>query len=168
MGYATVNDVKFFLPNAITTEGSNPTTSFLHPNPESIQDGDVDLDVGTIEGYIAQADQYINGELAAVYQVPLVKVNNGGIVSYPAPIPSISARLAAKFIWEQRLTGADKAAGDFIENHYKQAMIELNETIRGNRRLLGQNGQVGSRFSRDSWHQVPPYPAKEPPQAGQI
>jgi len=100
--------------------------------------------------------------------VPLKKVNTGGIVSYPYPIPSISARIASKFIWEQRLTGADKAAGEFIENHYKQAMLELNELVRGNRRLFGQNGQMGSRFSRSAWHHIPPYPAKEPPQPGQV
>ena len=168
MGYATVDDVKFFLAEAVSTEGSNTTPSFLNPNPESILDGDINLDVGTIEGYIAQSDQYINGELSSIYMVPLKMVNTGGIVSYPAPIPSISARIAAKFIWEQRLTGADKAAGEFVENHYKQAMLELNELVRGNRRLFGQNGQMGSRFSRASWHQIPPYPAKEPPQAGQI
>lgn len=166
MGYAEVNDVKFYLADAVSTENSNPV-SFFNPNPESIMDGNLGTDVGTINGYIAQADQYINGELSAIYMVPLKKVNTGGVVAYPAPIPSISARLAAKFIWEQRLTGADKAGGDFVENHYKQAMTELNEIVRGNRRLLGQNGQMGSRFSRASWHHIPPYPAKEPPQSGQ-
>lgn len=168
MGYSEVNDVKFYLAKAISTEDSNPTPSFLNPNPESILNGDDDTEVGSIKGFISQADQYINGELSSIYMVPLKKVNTGGLVGYPAPIPSISARLAAKFIWEQRLSGADKASGDFIENHYKQAMIELNELVRGNRRLFGQNGQMGSRFSRASWHQIPPYPGKEPPQAGQI
>lgn len=157
MGYSTVDDVKLYLSEAVTTEGSNPTPSFYNPNPESLLNID-------IENYIDQADQYINGELGAIYMVPLKMVNMGGIVSFPMPIPSISARIAAKFIWEQRLTGADKASGEFVENHYKQAMVELNELVRGNRRLFGQNGQMGSRFSRASWHHIPPYPSKEPPQ----
>lgn len=160
--YCTLNDVKAYIPEAIQTQ-PDPITppSFLHPNPVSITDDDLEI-------YIAQADQYINGELSTIYMTPLKKINLGGIVTYPHPIPSISARLTAKFLWEQRLTGADKAAGDFIDNHYKQAMNELNEIVRGNRRLAGQNGQMGSRFSRSSWHHIPPYPAKEPPQAGQI
>lgn len=160
MGYATSDEVKFYLADAVSTEGDNPLPSFLNPNPESILDVD-------LENYISQADQYINAELGSIYMVPLKKVNMGGLVSFPPPIPSISARLAAKFVWEQRLTGADKASGEFVENHYKQAMLELNEIVRGNRRLFGQNGQMGSRFSRASWHQISPYPAKEPPQAGQ-
>ncbi len=161
MGYSTNNEVKIYLADAVKTEGSNSSPSFLDPNPESILDSEIDA-------YIDQADQYINAELGSIYMVPLKKVNMGGLVSFPPPIPSISARLAAKFIWEQRLTGADKASGDFVENHYKQAMVELNELVRGNRRLFGQNGQMGSRFSRSSWHQISPYPAKEPPPAGQV
>lgn len=160
--YSTTDDVKIYLSEAVKTEDTEPASPyFLDPNPVSLYDTDIEL-------YIAQADQYINGEIGTIYMVPLKMVNMGGVVSFPSPIPSISARLAAKFIWEQRLTGADKAGGEFIENHYKQAMAELNEIVRGNRRLIGQNSQMGSRFSRSSWHHIPPYPAKEPPQAGQI
>lgn len=159
--YASVSDVQLYLTDAISIEGDNPTPSMLDPNPESMEELDV-------LAYINQAAQYIDSEISAIYMVPLKKVNMGGIVYYPPPIPSIAARLAAKFIWEQRLTGAEKGDGDkFIENHYKQALLELNEIVRGNRRLMGQNGQLGSRFSKASWHHIPPYPAKEPPQ-GQV
>jgi len=159
--YCTVAEVKLYLAQALSVEGDNPTPSFLDPNPESLTLIDID-------SYIGQASQYIDGELSSIYMVPLKKLNQGGLVSYPPPVPSIAARIAAKFIWEERLTGADKAGGDFIENHYKQATATLNEIVRGNIRIIGENGQLGSRFSRAPWHQVPPYPAKEPPQQGQF
>lgn len=157
MAYCTNADVRRFLPRGVVVEGENPTPSSRNPNAESLQ-------IEDLAEYISQADMYINGELAAIYEVPLKKVNLGGHVGYPPPIPSISARLAAKFVFEQRLSGADRQVGDFNKGIYDQAMLELNAVIRGNRRLMGQNGNLSSRFSRSAWHPIPPNPVKDPPE----
>lgn len=157
MAYCTASDVKIYLNDAVSVEGDNPTPDFLDPNPESITTIEVN-------SYISAADQYINGQISAIYMVPLKKYNMGGIVSYPPPIPSISARLAARYIWMERLTGADKASGDFVENHYQEALLELNEILNGQRRLQGQRNQLGERFTRSNWHGVPPKPSDEAPQ----
>jgi len=158
VAYCTASDVKLYLNEAVSVEGDNPSPDFLDPNPESLSSID-------LAGYIETADQYINGQIGSIYMVPLKKHNMGGVVSYPPPISTISARLAARYVWMERLTGADKGSGgDLIEKHYTEALRELNEILNGNRRLNGQSGQVGERFTRSSWHGVPPRPSKETPQ----
>lgn len=153
MAYCTVDDVQIFLPRAIRVEGSNPTPSPRDPNPESLLDTEV-------EGFIDQADQYINGRIGAIYDVPLRKANMGGILGYPPPIPSISARLAAKFIWQKRLAGADRETGDFVEKHYQEAMEELNDVLRGHVRLQVQDSWRAKRFAPSTWYGIPPSPVK--------
>ena len=158
MAYCTVDDVQLFLPKAIRVEGVNPSPDPRDPNPESLLDTEV-------ESYIAQADQYINDRVGAVYDVPLRKTNVGGVLGYPHPIPSISARLAAKFIWQRRLAGADRETGNFVDKHYAEAMEELNDVLRGHIRLGGQDSWKSKRFAPGSWYGTTgPSPVKLQPE----
>lgn len=156
MGYCTNADVRRFLPRPVIIEGENPTPSARNPNAET-------LTLADLAEYIEQADEYINSKINAIYEVPLKKVNIGGTVKYPSPIPLISARLAAKLIFEQRLSGSDRQPGEFPKAIYDQAILDLNAVVRGNSRLLGQGSNISSRFARSSWHSVPPNPVKDPP-----
>ena len=154
--YCTTADVRRYLPRAVVIQGENPTPNPRNTRPESLETTD-------IESFIDDACSYINTELGSIYMVPLHMTNMDGDVVFPPPIPSITARLAAKLIWEQRLSGADQQAGEFVQNHYKEALRELNGIVTGSRRLMGQFGQVGVRFTRASWFGIPPMPAKEVP-----
>ena len=158
MAYCTVDDVHIFLPKAIRVEGDNPSPDPRDPNPESLTDAEA-------EGFIEQADQYINGRIGAIYDVPLKKSNVGGTLSYPHPIPSISAPFAAKFIWQKRLAGADRETGNFVERHYQEAMEELNDVLRGHVRLMGQDSWKSKRFAPGSWYgSAGPSPVKLQPE----
>ena len=154
--YCSAADVRRYLPRAVVIEGENPTPNPRNPRPES-------LDTDDVNAFIDDACMYIDSELGSIYVTPLHKTNMDGTAVYPPPIPSIAARLAAKFIFEQRLSGTDQQAGEFVNNHYTQALRELNGVVTGSRRLLGQNGQTGSRFARAAWFGIPPMPAKEVP-----
>ncbi len=156
MAYCSTSDVTRYLPPEVVVEGDNPT-----PDPFDSAQETVQLD--DITEYIVQADQIINGQLSTIHIVPLRQVNFGGTVGYPHPIPQISARIAAKLLWERALSGADRQHGEFIMTHYAQAMDQLQDVLTGHVRLLGHEGQMGSVFSRSSWHSVPPSPAREAP-----
>jgi len=154
--YCSAEDVRRYLPRNIVVEGENASPNPRNPRPET-------LDIDTINEFIEDACDYIDTEIGTIYNVPLQKTNIGGSVQYPPPIPSIAARLAAKFIFEQRLSSSDTQQGEFINNHYNQALRELNGVVTGTRRLIGQLGQMGNRFTRSAWHGIPPMPSREPP-----
>ncbi len=156
MGYCSVEDVQIFLPGAIRFEGDNPDPNPADMNPETLLDAEV-------EGYIEQATQYINSRIGAVYDVPLRKVNIGGTLSYPHPIPSICARLTAKFIWQRRLAGADRETGNFVDKHHTEAMEELNDVLRGYARLQNQDSNRSRRFAASDWFDIPTVPVKDGP-----
>jgi hypothetical protein len=133
-----------------------PAASPFDPDPDAFT-------VYDVAKYTDQADQYINGRIAAIFSTPLRKVNFGGRLVYPAPIPSISARLTAKFLWSKPLAGGQRATSEFVDKNYKEATLELDEVARGNVRLNGQDGQLGSRFARAGWFNIPPSPTKNEP-----
>ena len=156
--YCTVNDVKMWLPKAVTVEGAaGSPPNMLHPNPVSITNSD-------IESYIRQADSDINSRLSAVYDVPLKKANMGGKVAYPDPIPLISARFTAMLIFQQRLSGSEKADAEWVRDNFDKAMNELTHIQAGHQRLENQDSARSSRFAYAGWYPVPPYPSKFPPE----
>jgi len=159
MAYCTVDDVRLYIPRAIRMEGDNPTPDPRDPNPESLTDDE-------IEEFISQADQYINARIGAIYDIPLRKTNIGGTLAYPSPIPSISARLSAKFIWQKRLAGADRETGNFVDKHYAEAMEELNDVIRGHVKVMGQDSFRSKRFAPSTWYGTSgPSPVKLQPES---
>ena len=156
--YCTANDVKRWLPKAITTQGTtgNPP-NVLHPNPVSITDLEID-------GFIRLADSDINSRLSAVYDVPLRKANMGGVVKYPDPIPMISARFTAMLIFQQRLSGAERQDAEWVKTNYDNAVNELLAMVAGHQRVENQDSTRSQRFARSDWFHVPPYPSKFPPE----
>jgi len=156
--YCTANDVKRWLPKAVTTEGtagSPPNT--LHPNPVSLTDAEID-------GYIRLADTDINSRLSAVYDVPLKKANLGGTVKYPDPVPLISARFTAMLIFQQRLSGAERQDAEWVKDNHGKAMDELMAMVAGHQRPENQDSTRSQRFARSDWFNIPPYPSRFPPE----
>lgn len=156
--YCTADNVKTWLPKAVTTEGTvGSPPNVLHPNPVSITNLQ-------IEGFIRLADSDINSRLSAVYDVPLKKANMGGKVAYPDPIPLISARFTAMLIFQQRLSGAEKADAEWVKENFDKAMNELMAMVAGHQRPENQDSTRSSRFANAGWYGIPPYPSKFPPE----
>ena len=156
--YCTADDVKKWLPKAVTVQGAagNPP-NVLHPNPVSITTLE-------LEDYIRRADSDINSRLSAVYDVPLKKANMGGRVDYPDPIPLISARFTAMLIFQERLSGAEKADAEWVRENFDKAMNELMAIQAGHQRLENEESTRSSRFAYSNWFNLPPYPSKFPPE----
>jgi len=160
MAYSSTTDVKRFLPKAVTTEGLTPSVpNVLHPSPVSL----TDLEIAS---FIALADSDINSRLSGVYDVPLKKVNMGGLVQYPPPIPLISARFAAMLIFQQRLSGAERQDAEWVKENFNRATDEMLDIESGRQRLAGQYSTRSSRFVKSDWFPIPPWPSKFPPDRG--
>jgi len=158
MAYCSVSDVKRFLPKAVTVEGLTPTPpNVLNPSPVSMSDSD-------ISGFIALADSDIDSRLSAIYDVPLKKVNMGGTVKFPPPIPLISARFAAMLIFQQRLFGAEHQEGEWVKENFSRATDELLDIEAGRQRLAGQYSTRSARFVKSDWYPVPPWTSRFPPE----
>jgi hypothetical protein len=161
MGYASAEDVRKYLPNAIVIQGENPTPNPRNPNPES-------LTLTDIEYYVEQSDAQINSILGAIYDTPFRKGNIGGEIKYPEPIVFISAVMAAWMIFQQRLSGADRTIGDFTERMYKIGMSRLDDILNGRIRLLDQDSYTAHRTIRSDLFPMPPTPFKNPSDMGKL
>lgn len=152
--YCTVTDVEKFLPENIIVEvigGDDPNP--LNPSPSTITSYEID-------DYMAYADSRIDGALATIYDVPLKKVNQGGTIAYPYPIPTIAAILSSQMIFEQRLQGVDRTRSESQKEREKWAEGELLLIQNGERRLLGQRNTRGNRFIRGTLPNIPRNPAE--------
>jgi hypothetical protein len=150
--YCSEADVKQYLPEGIVTQGTNPTPNPMNPSPETLTNIDIAF-------FIQQACAHIDGALATQYDIPLVKINNGGDVGYPMPIPSVAALLASQMIWEQRLQGADRQRSDSQKEREAWAHAELAKIQNGERLLIGQVNLRASRFVRNTLLNAPKNPA---------
>ena len=103
--YCTIEDVTRYLPDNVRVEGTNPLPDPFDREPETL------LTIN-IQFYILQASSVIESALKSLYDVPFRLVNEGGVRTYPTPLPQINALLAAMMIYEQRLQGADRARSD--------------------------------------------------------
>ena len=160
MAYCSTDDVKRFLPRAVTTEGLAPSPpNVLHPSPVSVTDVE-------IAEFIELSDSEVTSRLSAVYDVPLKKVNMGGSLKYPPPIPLISARFAAMLIFQQRLSGAERQDAEWVEKNFNHATDELQDIEAGRQRLQGQDSTRSSRFAKSDWFNIPPWPGRFPPERG--
>lgn len=157
MAYSAKSDVRLFLTRAVVMQGENPTPHPRDPRPESLLDTDT-------ASYIAQADSIINGRISAIYDVPLRKSNIGGTVLYPYPISFISAVFSAWMIFQQRLSGSERASSDYTERMYKIATQQLDNIENGRIRLRGQDSYTSSRTVRSDLWAIPIRPSKEPAQ----
>ncbi len=151
--YCVNADVKSYLPNNLVTEGSNPTPNPLNPAPETVRTVDIDF-------WVQQACSDIDSALGTMYDVPLKQVNQGGDVSYPAPIPRVAALLAAEMIYERVLQGADRQRSEAQKEREKWAHDELAAIQNGERKLYGQRTTRGSRFIRNTLFDAPRNPAE--------
>lgn len=151
--YCTINDVKQYLPPNVTTEGDNPTPNFRNPAPETAKNIDLDF-------FIDEASSQIDANIGTIYDVPLVQKNNGGEVSYPHPIPTICAILAAQMYYNQALQGADRQYSESQKERFEWATNELIRIQNGEVRLIGQRSTRGDRFVRSSLRGAPRNPAE--------
>jgi hypothetical protein len=152
--YCTIADVEKFLPVNIIIEtigGDDPNP--LNPSPSTITEYDIDY-------YMGLADSRLDGALATIYDVPLKKVNQGGTIAFPSPIPAIAAILSSQMIFEQRLQGVDRTRSESQKEREKWAEGELLLIQNGERRLLGQRNTRGNRFVRGTLPNVPRNPAE--------
>ena len=157
MSYSTKAEVRLFLPRAIVMQGENPTPHPRDPRPESLLDTDT-------ENYIEHADSLINGRLGAIYDVPFKHTNYSGQITYPDPIPFVSAVFAAWMIYQQRMSGSERAASDYTERMYKMATQQLDNVENGRIRLRGQDSYTSSRTVKSDLWAIPPRTSKEPAQ----
>ena len=155
MAYSAKADVRRYLPRSVVMQGENPTPHPRDPRPESLLDTDT-------TAYRAQADSIINGRISAIYDVPLKKSNIGGTVGYPHPIPFISAVFAAWMIFQQRLSGSERAISDYTERMYGVATQQLDNIENGNIRLRGQDSYTSSRTVKSDLWSIPPRPGTQP------
>ena len=158
--YCTVADVKKYLPQNIITEGQNPDPNPFNPSPET-------LPVVNIEFFIEQACIQIDSALSTIYDTPLKKINFGGDVHYPPPIPTIAALLASQMIWEQRLQGVDSQRSESQKERERWAYSELTLIQNGERRLVSQRATRGNRYIRNTALDIPKNPVKDGKSQGQ-
>jgi len=152
--YCTTNDIKQYLPEGIVVEGDNPSPDPMNPSPETLATVDIDF-------FNEQASAHIDGALNTQYDTPLKKTNQGGVVGYPYPIPSICALLASQMIWEQRLQGSDRQRSEAQKQREQWAYDELARIQNGERRLVGQRYTRAHRFVRGTLLNAPKNPAVE-------
>lgn len=158
--YCTVSDVQIYLPSNIVVEGTNTAPNPRNPNPETLL-------IVNIEFYIEQVCDMIDSALGSQYDVPLKKVNLGGVVRYPDAIPAIAAVLSAQLIYEQKLQGMDQEKSEMVKSRVQWATNELLVLQNGERRLAGQRATRGSRFVRSTLYGVPKNPAQDGKSRGQ-
>jgi len=137
MAYSGAEDIRQYLPRAVIIEGENPTPDPWDPRPEGLTSND-------LAAYIAQSDRLIDAMVGSIYTTPLQKKNMGGELVYPPPIQEISAIYTAYMIFQQRLSGSEKAAGEFTEKMYNWAENELRKIMLRHYELFGQDQLFGS------------------------
>ncbi len=155
MAYCTTSDVRLYLPRAVVIEGENPNPHVLDPRPESLTTVD-------LQSYIASADDQINALIGGIYNVPLKQTNIDGTVKYPDPIPFISSVMSAWMVFQQRLSGSEKASGEFTERMYKVAMSRLEYIVNGYNWLRGQDSYRSHRTINSDLFAAPPRTSKDP------
>jgi phage gp36-like protein len=152
--YCKTTDVKQYLPPNVVAEGDNPVPNFRNPSPETATNINLDF-------FIEQASSEIDANLSIAYDVPLKKVNLGGDVAYPHPIPVICAILAAQMFYAQALQGADRQSSEAQKDRFEWAMNELVRIQNGEIRLFGQRNTRGDRFVRSTLRGIPTNPRKD-------
>jgi len=152
--YCNIEDVVVYLPNNINVEGVNSNPDPYNPEPANLL-------VDNIEFYIEQATQRINALIRAVYDVPLKKINQGGVVDFPSPIPTICAILASQMIYEQKLQGADRESSDSQKRREEWSENMLVRLQNGEIVLEGQRRTRSSRFISNTLRGAPKNPAVE-------
>jgi len=152
--YCNIEDVIVYLPNNIVVEGTNSTPDPYNPEPANLL-------VDNIEFYIEQATQRINALIRAVYDVPLKKINQGGEVDFPSPIPTVCAIMAAQMIYEQKLQGADREASEPQKRREDWAENMMVRLQNGEIVLEGQRRTRSSRFISNTLRGAPKNPAVE-------
>ncbi len=155
MSYCEVTDLRRFLPREIVFEGENPTPNPRNSNPESLLEVDGEF-------YIEIAQDTIDGKLAAMYDVPLRKVNYGGRIVYPPPIRTICAMLAASSLFLERVSGADKMQSETAKEYYRIANQRLDNIANGIIRLTNQNSYIAHRTIKSDLFSRPPSPSADP------
>ena len=151
--YCTTEDVKEYLPDNIVVEGENPSPNPFNPAPET-------LTTVNIEFFIKQASNIIDSRVGTIYHTPLKKVNNGGDIGFPEPVPSICAILSAQMIWEQRLQGTESQRSESQKEREKFAMEQLQDIQDGKIRLWGIRATRGSRYVRNTGRNSPFNPSE--------
>lgn len=152
--YCTIDDVKVYLPNNVIVEGTNPVPNPMNPEPDSVT-------TVNIEFYVKAAAQRINACLRTIYDVPLKKINQGGTIQFPDPVPFINAVLAAQMIYEQKLQGADREKSESQKSREENAEKTLTAIQNGELLLDGQRFTRSSRFVSNTLYPVPKNPAVE-------
>jgi len=150
--YCTASDVQRYLPINIIVQGDNSSPNPFNPEPESVT-------IDDIEDYIQDASDRIDGALSTIYDIPLKKINQGGIVAYPHAITNICAILTSQMLFERRLQGADRQRSESQKEREKWAESELMLIQNGERRLVGQRPTRGSRFVRGTLWDMPKNPS---------
>lgn len=151
--YCTTTDVIQFLPPNIIVEGTVADPDPYNPAPSTLATIDMDY-------FIVQSCSRIDSALSSIFDVPLKKINQGGLILYPAPITTIAAILAAQMIFEQRLQGADREKSDYQKEREEWAENELLMIQNGERRMIGQRSTRSSRFVRNTLWNIPKNPAE--------
>ncbi|MGG2324650.1 hypothetical protein, partial [Salmonella enterica] len=82
----------------------------------------VDVYSTDMDYFIQQACQQIDSSLSTQFWTPFKKVNQGGEVNDPQPIPRICALLTAELIYEQRLQGTDRSNSEAMKARKEEAM----------------------------------------------
>ena len=112
-----------------------------------------------IDFFIQQASQRIDGMLRPIYEVPLKKINEGGVFNYPSPIPYVCSLLASQMIYEQKLQGTDRARSESQKEKEAGAMDTLVAIANGEIILDGIKMR-GQRFVRNTLYNAPKSPAE--------
>ncbi|MBS1722341.1 MAG: DUF1320 family protein [Armatimonadetes bacterium] len=152
--YCQIEDVKVYLPNNIVVEGDNATPDPYNPEPAN-------LTVINIEFFIQQATQRINALIRTVYDVPLKKINQGGTVAFPDPVPAVCAILAAQMVYEQKLMGAERETSEPQKRREEWAENMMTRLQNGEVVLEGQRRTRSSRFISNTLRGAPRNPAVE-------
>ena len=149
--YCLQSDVEEFLPKNLHPEG---TTSPDYANPESD-----DLSIADIDYFIQMASSRMDAAFRTQYYVPFKKINQGGVVSYPDPIPYMCAVLASQMIYERTLQGTDRAKSESQIKREEEVVAYIRDIQNGELMLDAQKLR-GNRFVRAPLYNVPRNPAE--------
>lgn len=152
--YCTPEEVKKQLPENLRVEDGGDMPTFGSRQNDT-------LDIDTINYYIDMASDYIDSAIGTIYDTPLKKVNRGGKIGFPKPIPYVASLLASQLIYETVLQGNDKQASDVAKEKKKQALDTLKLIQNGELTLAGIRNTRGSRFVTGTLFDVQPNPAKD-------
>lgn len=150
--YCTPDDVKQYLPKNLMIEGTTDVTDYMNPSTPDVLTSDMDY-------FIQQASSQIDSALSTQYYTPFKKLNLGGEIGYPNPIPRICAMLTAALIYEQKLQGTDRAESEALKARKTEAM-DLIYAIQNGELILHGATMKGLRFVNQSLYNVPKNPAE--------